>query len=43
MNEPQPQYVGFWARVAAAIIDTILMLIVCAPLVTWMFSNELGS
>jgi uncharacterized RDD family membrane protein YckC len=31
MNEPQPQYVGFWARVGAAIIDSILMAIVLVP------------
>jgi uncharacterized RDD family membrane protein YckC len=37
MNEPQPEYVGFWARVGAAVIDTILVLIVCAPLVTWLY------
>jgi len=40
MNEPQPQYVGFWARVGAAIIDTILMLIICAPLVTWIYGSD---
>ena len=40
MNEPQPQYVGFWARVGAAIIDTILMLIICAPLVTYFYGPE---
>ena len=38
MNEPQPQpqpqYVGFWARVGAAIIDTILMMVIVAPLLT---------
>lgn len=40
MNEPQPQYVGFWARVGAAIIDTILMLIICAPLVTYIYGPD---
>jgi uncharacterized RDD family membrane protein YckC len=40
MNEPQPEYVGFWARVGAAIIDTILMLIVCAPLVTYLYGPD---
>ena len=34
MNEPQPQYVGFWARFGAAIIDTILMMVIVAPLLT---------
>jgi uncharacterized RDD family membrane protein YckC len=40
MNEPQPQYVGFWARVGAAIIDTVLLLIVCVPLVTWYYGGS---
>ena len=37
MNEPQPQYVGFWARVGAAVIDTILVMVICAPLLTWIY------
>lgn len=40
MNEPQPQYVGFWARVGAAIIDTILMLVIVAPLVTYIYGPD---
>jgi uncharacterized RDD family membrane protein YckC len=40
VNEPQPQYVGFWARVGAAIIDTILMLVICAPLVTYIYGPD---
>jgi uncharacterized RDD family membrane protein YckC len=32
MNEPQPEYVGFWARVGAALIDTILMAIILVPI-----------
>jgi uncharacterized RDD family membrane protein YckC len=40
MNEPQPEYVGFWARVGAAIIDTVLLLIVCVPLVTWYYGSS---
>jgi uncharacterized RDD family membrane protein YckC len=32
MNEVQPQYVGFWARVGAAIIDSILMAIILVPI-----------
>ncbi len=31
MDEALPEYVGFWARVGAAIIDTILMAIVLVP------------
>jgi uncharacterized RDD family membrane protein YckC len=33
MNEPQPEYVGFWARVGASLIDWILMVIVLVPVV----------
>jgi uncharacterized RDD family membrane protein YckC len=40
MNEVQPEYVGFWARVGASIIDTILLLIVCIPLVTWYYGSS---
>lgn len=40
MNARQPEYVGFWARVGAAIIDTILMLIVIAPILTWIYGKD---
>ena len=33
------EYVGFWARVGAALIDTLLVLIVCAPLVTFVYGR----
>jgi uncharacterized RDD family membrane protein YckC len=32
VQEDQLEYVGFWARLGASLIDTILMLIVCYPL-----------
>ena len=40
MNEPQLEYVGFWARLGATIVDTILLLIICIPLVTWIYGAE---
>jgi uncharacterized RDD family membrane protein YckC len=40
MNEPQPEYVGFWARVGAAIIDTILAMVIVAPLLTYFYGAE---
>ena len=40
MSEPQPEYVGFWARVGAAIIDTILMMVIVAPLLTYFYGGE---
>jgi uncharacterized RDD family membrane protein YckC len=33
------EYVGFWARVGAAMIDTVLLLVVCAPLVTLVYGR----
>ena len=36
----QFEYVGFWPRVGAAIIDTILMLVIVAPLVTFIYGRE---
>ena len=30
---------GFWARVGAAMIDTLLLLVICAPLVTLVYGR----
>ncbi len=32
MNETPPEYVGFWARFGASIIDSILMIVILIPL-----------
>jgi uncharacterized RDD family membrane protein YckC len=40
MNDQEFEYVGFWARVGASIIDTILMLVIVAPLLTWIYGTE---
>jgi uncharacterized RDD family membrane protein YckC len=32
MNDTQVEYVGFWARVGASLIDTVLMVIVLVPI-----------
>jgi uncharacterized RDD family membrane protein YckC len=42
MNEPQQdlEYVGFWARVGAALIDTVLLMIVCWPLLNWIYGAD---
>jgi len=40
MNEPEFQFVGFWLRVWAAIIDSVLAAIIIAPLVTWIYGRE---
>ena len=39
MNASQPEYVGFWARVGAAIIDTILAMVIVAPLLTYIYGG----
>ena len=31
------EYVGFWARVGAALIDTLLILVIVGPLSYWIF------
>jgi len=31
------EYVGFWPRVGASLIDTLLVLLICMPLVTWIY------
>ena len=37
METPELEYVGFWLRVWAALIDTLLVLLICTPLVTWYY------
>lgn len=36
MEQSTPQYVGFWARFLAFIIDSIISVVILAPL-AWMF------
>ena len=33
------EYVGFWSRVGAAMIDTLLLLVICVPLVTLVYGR----
>lgn len=37
MNDVELEYVGFWLRVGAAIIDTILVFVIVAPVLTWIY------
>ena len=37
MNDVELEYVGFWLRVGASIIDTILMFVIVAPVLTWIY------
>ena len=34
-----PQYVGFWVRVVAALIDTVIVAVLLAPL-AWLFPSN---
>ena len=34
------EYVGFWPRVGASIIDTILVALLTAPLIYWVYGAE---
>ena len=37
METVELEYVGFWLRVWASIIDTLLVMLICAPLVSWYY------
>jgi uncharacterized RDD family membrane protein YckC len=39
MNE-EFEYVGFWARVGAAMIDTVLVAVICLPLLTLIYGEQ---
>jgi uncharacterized RDD family membrane protein YckC len=43
MERSDLEYVGFWARVGAALIDTLLILAVTGPLVTSVYGPEYWS
>jgi uncharacterized RDD family membrane protein YckC len=36
-NAAELEYVGFWPRVGASLIDTLLLLAVSMPLATWVY------
>lgn len=40
MDEDDLEYVGFWPRVGAALIDSLLILVICVPLVTMIYGRE---
>lgn len=37
MTTDELEYVGFWARVGAALIDTVLLMLICWPLLTMIY------
>jgi uncharacterized RDD family membrane protein YckC len=34
------EYVGFWPRVGAALIDSLLAAVICLPLVSWIYGGS---
>lgn len=40
MNEVAVQYVGFWLRVWASLIDTVWLMLAILPLVYWVYGPE---
>lgn len=40
MSDLQLEYVGFWPRVGAALIDTLLIGAITWPLVTWIYGTD---
>ncbi|AVG14705.1 RDD family protein [Chromobacterium vaccinii] len=43
VHEEELEYVGFWARVLASLVDTVLLLIVSAPLLWLLAGREAAS
>jgi len=40
MERDDLEYVGFWPRVGAAIIDSLLIAAICWPLLTWFYGAD---
>jgi uncharacterized RDD family membrane protein YckC len=40
MNEPEIRYAGFWLRVGASLIDTVLLLAITLPLLVSIYGWE---
>jgi uncharacterized RDD family membrane protein YckC len=40
MNDTELEYVGFWLRLWASIIDTLLILVIIAPVVSWIYGAD---
>lgn len=43
LDTEQLEYVGFWPRVGASAIDTVLLLVITAPLVTLVYGRQYWS
>jgi uncharacterized RDD family membrane protein YckC len=40
MDAPELEYVGFWPRVWASLIDSVLVMMICGPLLYWVYGPE---
>lgn len=40
MTSDDLEYVGFWPRVGAALIDSLLAALVCLPLASWIYGSD---
>jgi len=40
MEQEELEYVGFWPRVGAALIDTVLLCAILYPVLTWIYGGE---
>jgi uncharacterized RDD family membrane protein YckC len=40
MDAEELEYVGFWLRVGAALIDTLLVVVICGPLLTAIYGRQ---
>lgn len=40
VQEPEFEYVGFWLRLWAALVDAVLLLVVIAPALSWIYGAE---
>jgi len=43
LDADELEYVGFWPRVGAALIDTLLLMVICVPIVTSIYGWEYWS
>jgi uncharacterized RDD family membrane protein YckC len=40
VERPEPEYVGFWARAWASLIDSVLLCIIVYPVLTMIYGRE---
>ena len=43
LDTDELEYVGFWPRVGAAMIDSLLVIVICAPIATLIYGREYWS